>query len=69
MAARTEHNPSLYRALHHLRHGGLHAALGIALDKKIPEARVEAAKHSKNSHIAHMANFAATMGGFNHKKK
>ena len=66
MAARTKHDPSLYRAIHHLRHGGLHKALGIPEDKTIPESRIEAAKHSNNAHISHMANFAATMSHFKH---
>lgn len=68
MASRTEHNPSLYRAIHHLRHGGLHKALGIPLDEKIPAERLEAASHSSNSHVMHMANMAKTMKGF-HKGK
>jgi hypothetical protein len=61
-----KHNPSLYRALHHLRKGGLHAALGVKPDEKIPASKVEAATHSKNEHIAHMARFAKTMSGFHH---
>jgi hypothetical protein len=59
-------NPSLYRAIHHLRKGGLHRALGIPEDEKIPAAQLAAARHSSNSHIQHMANFAHTMGGFKH---
>lgn len=58
------HNPSLYRALHHLRKGGLHRALGIPEGKKIPQEKVEAASHSSNAHVAHMANFAKTMSHF-----
>ena len=61
-----KHNASLYRAMHHLRKGGLHDALHIPRDQKIPEERLAAAKHSKNAHVAHMANFAHTMGGFKH---
>ena len=60
-----EHNVSLYRALHHLNKGGLHRALGVAEGTKIPADKLAAAKNSKNSHVAHMANFAATMGHFN----
>jgi len=60
-------NLSLYRAMHHLRKGGLHRALGISEDKPIPADRLEKARNSKNSHVAHMANFAHTMSGFNHK--
>ena len=59
-------NPSLYRAMHHLRKGGLHRALHIPEGESIPADRLEAAKNSKNSHVAHMANFAATMKGFKH---
>lgn len=59
-----EHNPSLYRAMHHLRHGGLHRALGVPENQTIPAAKVEAATHSKNAHIMHMANMAKTMKGF-----
>lgn len=59
-----QHNVSLYRAMHHLNHGGLHRALGIPEDKKIPESKIEAAKNSKNEHVAHMANMASTMEGF-----
>lgn len=64
MADRSEHNPSLYRALHSLRKGGLHQALGISEDEKIPKDKIEKASHSDNGHLAHMANFAKTMGGF-----
>lgn len=57
-------NPSLYRAMNHLRKGGLHRALGVPEDESIPAHKLEAAKHSKNEHVQHMANFAATMGKF-----
>lgn len=57
---------SLRRALHHLRKGGLHRALGIPEDQPIPQARLEAAKHSSNEHVRHMANFAATMESWHH---
>lgn len=60
---------SLYRAIHHLRHGGLHAALGIPEDKTIPKSRIEAATHSKNSHVMHMANMALTLEGLHHGPK
>lgn len=59
-------NVSLYRALHHLRKGGLHKALGVPVGETIPKAKVEAAKDSDNKHIAKMANFASTMGKFKH---
>jgi len=61
-----KHNVSLYRALHHLRKGGLHRALGVPEDKPIPAEKLSAAKHSENSHVKHMANFAATMSHFHH---
>jgi len=58
---------SLYRAMHHLRKGGLHRALGVPEGEKIPAEKLEAARHSKNEHVKHMANFAHTMMGMNHK--
>lgn len=61
-----KHNPSLYRAMHHLRKGGLHDALHIPQDEKIPADRLEAAKNSPNEHVQHMANMAATMKHFKH---
>lgn len=61
-----KHNVSLYRAMHHLRKGGLHRALDVPEDKTIPKEKLAAARNSKNEHIAHMANFAHTMGGFSH---
>lgn len=60
------HDPSLYRALHHLRKGGLHRALGVPTSEKIPAEKVAAARNSSNPHVAHMANFAHTMSGFKH---
>lgn len=63
-----KHNVSLYRAMHHLHHGGLHRALGVPEGTPIPEEKLEAGKHSKNEHVRHMANFASTMEGFHHKK-
>lgn len=59
-------NPSLYRAMHHLRKGGLHRALHIPADQTIPADRLEKAKNSKNSHVQHMANMAETMKHFKH---
>lgn len=64
MADKKKHNVSLYRAIHHLRHGGLHKALNVPEDEVIPKSKIEAASHSSNSHVAHMANFAKTMGKF-----
>lgn len=62
-------NPSLYRSLRHLRAGGLHRALGVPEGETIPKSKVEAATHSKNAHVAHMARFAQTMSHFHHPKK
>jgi hypothetical protein len=59
-----EHNTSLYRAIHHLRRGGLHAALSVPQDENIPAAKLAAAKHSTSPHVRHMANFASTLKGF-----
>lgn len=61
-----KHNASLYRAMHHLRKGGLHRALGVPQGEKIPADKLASARNSKNSHIQHMANFAHTMGSFSH---
>lgn len=60
-------NLSLHRALSHLHKGGLHEALGVDKDKPIPADKLEKAKHSKNSHIKHMALFASVLEGFHHK--
>lgn len=65
--AEKKHNASLYRSMHNLRKGGLHRALGISESEPIPADRLEAARNSKNPHVARMANFAHTMKGF-HKK-
>jgi hypothetical protein len=62
-----KHNVSLYRAMHHLRKGGLHKALGVPQDENIPAEKLQAARNSDNPHIQHMANFAHTMGGFDKK--
>lgn len=62
--AKHKSNVSLYRAMHHLHKGGLHRALGVGEGEKIPAAKIEAAKHSSNEHVRHMANFASTMEGF-----
>ncbi len=61
-----KHNVSLYRAMHHLRKGGLHRALHIPEGENISAERLEAAKNSPNEHVRHMANFAHTMAGFKH---
>ena len=61
-----KHNVSLYRAMHHLRKGGLHRALGVKEGEPIPKEKIEKASHSDNAHLAHMANFAKTMSHFKH---
>ena len=66
MATEKKHNVSLYRAMHHLNKGGLHRALGVPENEDIPASKLAAAKKSSNPHVAHMANFAATMGKFKH---
>jgi hypothetical protein len=63
---KNEHNVSLYRALHHLKSGGLHRALGVEEGTPIPKEKLAAARNSKNEHVRHMANFAKTMGDFKH---
>jgi hypothetical protein len=62
-----KHNKSLYHAIHGLRHGRLHRALHVPENESIPAAKLEAAKHSDNPSLVHMANFASTLKGF-HKK-
>jgi hypothetical protein len=57
-------NVSLYRAIHHLNRGGLHRALGVPEDEKIPAEKLEQARHSSNEHVRAMANFANTLAGF-----
>lgn len=59
-----KHNKSLYHAIHGLRHGRLHRALHVPEDETIPAAKLEAAKHSDNPALVHMANFASTLKGF-----
>lgn len=59
-----EHNPSLYRAMRHLRAGGLHRALHVPEGDTISESKLSAAEHSNNAHIRKMASFARTMKGF-----
>lgn len=61
-----KHNPSLYRAIHHMNKGGLHRALGVPEGKPIPEEKMEEAKNSDNPHVRHMAAFAHTLEGFHH---
>lgn len=62
------HNVSLYRAMKHLNHGGLHRALGVPEGENIPAEKMEKARNSKNPHVQHMAAMAHTMEGFHHSK-
>jgi hypothetical protein len=61
-----KHNVSLYRAMHQLRKGNLHKALGVPEGETIPADKLESARNSDNEHVRKMANFAHTMGGFKH---
>jgi hypothetical protein len=53
---------SLYRAIHHLRKGGLHRALGVSEDETIPEEKMDAAQKSPNQHVVEMSKFHAKNG-------
>lgn len=46
------------------RPGALHRALGVPLDQKIPEGKINAAEHSKNPRIRKEANLAHTLSKF-----
>jgi hypothetical protein len=52
---------SFYRSMHHLRKGGLHDALHIPRDQKIPADRLASAKNSDNAHVRKMATLASNM--------
>lgn len=47
--------------MHHLRKGGLHDALNIPKDQKIPADRLAKAKNSPNKHVKKMAIMADNM--------
>jgi len=55
-------NVSLYRAMHHLRKGGLHDAVGIPQGEDIPADKLESAHKSDNSHVAAMAKLHSMRG-------
>ena len=57
-------NVSLYRAMHGLRKGQLHKALGVDKGDTIPDDKLDEAQNSDNDHVKAMANFAKTMKGF-----
>jgi len=47
--------------------GKLHKALGVAPGSKIPEAKIEAAKHSSSLALRKEATFAENAKHWNHK--
>ncbi len=49
--------------------GALHRHLGVPENEKIPQDKLEAARHSKNPTIRREAALAHTLSGFKHKKK
>lgn len=49
---------SMYRAMRHLRKGGLNRALRLPEGTEVPADRLTKARESKNEHVKHMANFA-----------
>ena len=59
-------NVSPYRAVFHLRKGGLHKALGISPSETIPSDKLESAKNSGNEHLRKMAQFAINAKKFKH---
>lgn len=46
--------------------GALHRELGVAQGKKIPEAKLAKAEHSKNPKLRRRAALAETLKGFHH---
>lgn len=52
---------SVHRTLNGALQGDLHKATGTSPDKKVPDAKVEAAKSSSNSHIADVAKMYSGM--------
>ena len=56
-----EKKVSPYRAIHHLRRGGLHRALGVSEEDKIPAEKLAAGRDSKNEHVSQMSNYASMM--------
>ena len=49
--------------------GALHRELHVPEGKKIPEAKLEKAKHSSNPTLAKRAQLAETLEGFHHAVK
>jgi hypothetical protein len=58
-----------HRSMSKLHEGGLHQALGLSEDNKIPMAKVEAATHSENAHTRKMAVMAKAMHSWRHGSK
>lgn len=48
-------------------YGRLHRALGVPTSQKIPDAKLEAAKHSASPAIRKEATFAVNARGWEHK--
>jgi len=51
-----------------VKKGALHEELGIPQGEKIPESRLESAKHSSNPTLRKRATLAETMKGWKHGK-
>jgi hypothetical protein len=65
----TSERKSFHRAMHHLNHGGLHRALGVAEGSPIPTEKLEHAKSSTNAHVRAMAVLADNMKHWHHGSK
>ena len=52
------------RAMSRLHKGGLHEALGIPADQKIPLEKKQEAANSSNKHTAAMGRLAVSMHGW-----
>lgn len=64
-------NPSLYRSIHHMRHGGLHRWARTqgwkgTDEDKIPQEYIDKAKGSDVPHVQKMGHFAETLKSFKH---
>lgn len=51
----------------HMKKNALHKELGVKPGKKIPEAKLEKAEHSKNPKLRKRAVLAETLKGLHHK--
>ena len=49
--------------------GGLHRALHVPEGKDIPQSKLDAALHSKDPHVRHMAQMAVNFSHMHHGKK